>query len=55
MLLKIAANFEEEVDVAVGSLMSLLEPVMIIMLGSIVGTIVLAIFLPMVKIITSLM
>jgi type IV pilus assembly protein PilC len=55
MLLKIANNFDEEVDVLVGSLMSLLEPVMIIMLGSIVGTIVLAIFLPMVKIITGLM
>jgi type IV pilus assembly protein PilC len=55
MLLKIAANFDEEVDVLVGSLMSLLEPIMIIVLGAVVGTIVLAIFLPMVKIITSLM
>jgi type IV pilus assembly protein PilC len=55
MLLKIAANFDEEVDVLVGSLMSLLEPIMIIVLGGVVGTIVLAIFLPMVKIITSLM
>ena len=54
MLIKVAGNFDEEVDVLVGSLMSLLEPVMIIMLGSIVGTIVLAIFLPMVRIITSL-
>jgi type IV pilus assembly protein PilC len=55
MLLKIANNFDEEVDVAVGSLMSLLEPMMILLLGSIVGTIVLSIFLPMIKIITSLM
>ncbi len=55
MLLKIANNFDEEVDVLVGSLMSLLEPIMIIVLGGIVGTIVLSIFLPMVKIITSLM
>ncbi len=55
MLLKIAGNFDEEVDVLVGSLMSLLEPVMIIVLGGIVGTIVLAIFLPMVKVITGLM
>ena len=55
MLLKIAGNFDEEVDVLVGSLMSLLEPIMIIGLGGIVGTIVIAIFLPMVKIITSLM
>jgi type IV pilus assembly protein PilC len=55
MLLKIAGNFDEEVDVLVGSLMSLLEPIMIIVLGSVVGTIVLSIFLPMIKIITSLM
>lgn len=55
MLIKVANNFDEEVDVLVGSLMSLLEPVMIICLGCIVGTIVLSIFLPMIKIITSLM
>jgi type IV pilus assembly protein PilC len=55
MLMKIAGNFDEDVDVLVGSLMSLLEPIMIIVLGSVVGVIVLAIFLPMIKIITSLM
>jgi type IV pilus assembly protein PilC len=55
MLIKIANNFDEDVDVLVGSLMSLLEPVMILMLGGIVGTIVLAIFLPMIRIITTLM
>ena len=55
MLMKIADNFDEEVDVLVASLMSLLEPIMILVLGVIVGTIVLAIFLPMVKIITGLM
>ncbi|HBG78056.1 MAG TPA: pilus assembly protein PilC [Phycisphaerales bacterium] len=55
MLIKIANNFDEEIDVLVGSLMSLLEPIMILVLGAIVGVIVLAIFLPMVKIITSLM
>ncbi|MBN1787941.1 MAG: type II secretion system F family protein [Sedimentisphaerales bacterium] len=55
MLIKIAGNFDDDVDVLVGSLMSLLEPVMIIVLGSVVGVIVLAIFLPMIKIITSLM
>jgi type IV pilus assembly protein PilC len=55
MLVKIANNFDEEVDVLVSSLMSLLEPIMIIVLGITVGTIVLAIFLPMVKIITGLM
>ncbi|OHB55816.1 MAG: hypothetical protein A2173_10200 [Planctomycetes bacterium RBG_13_44_8b] len=55
MLIKIAGNFDDDVDVLVGSLMSLLEPIMIIVLGSVVGVIVLAIFLPMIKIITSLM
>ena len=54
MLMKIADNYDEDVDVLVASLMSLLEPVMIIVLGVIVGTIVLAIFLPMIQIITSL-
>jgi len=55
MLLKIADNFDEEADVLVGSLMSMLEPIMIIMLGGLVGTIVLAMFLPMVKMIQVLM
>lgn len=54
MLLKIADNYDEQVDVLVGSLMSLLEPIMIIVLGSVVMIIVLAIFLPMIKIITGL-
>jgi len=54
MLLKIADNYDEQVDVLVNSLMSLLEPIMIICLGSIVMTIVLAIFLPMIQIITTL-
>ena len=54
MLLKVADNYDEQVDVLVGSLMSLLEPVMIIVLGLIVMNIVLAIFMPMVKIITTL-
>jgi len=54
MLLKVADNYDEQVDVMVGSLMSLLEPIMIIVLGAIVMTIVLAIFLPMIKIITTL-
>lgn len=55
MLNKIADNFDEDVDVLVASLMSLLEPVMILTLGVIVGTIVLSVFLPMITIITSLM
>ncbi len=54
MLLKIADNFDEQVDVLVASLMSMLEPIMIVVLGAVVMTIVLAIFLPMIGIITSL-
>ncbi len=53
MLMKIADNYEEEVDVAVGSLLSLLEPFMVVILGGIVGTIVLALFLPLVSMIES--
>lgn len=54
MLIKIADNYDEQVDVLVGGLMSLLEPIMIIILGGIVMMIVLAVFLPMIQIITSL-
>jgi type IV pilus assembly protein PilC len=54
MLLKVADNYDEQVDVLVGSLMSMLEPIMIVCLGSMVMTIVLAIFAPMISIITSL-
>jgi type IV pilus assembly protein PilC len=55
MLMKVADNFDEEADVLVSAMMSLLEPIMIVSLGLIVGTIVLAMFLPMVKIIQVLM
>jgi type IV pilus assembly protein PilC len=54
MLLKVADNYDEQVDVLVGGLMSMLEPIMILGLGSIVMTIVLAVFLPMIQVITSL-
>lgn len=54
MLMKIADNYDEEVDVAVESLVSLLEPIMVVLLGGMVGTIVVAMFLPMVKMIESL-
>jgi len=54
MLLKIADNYDEEVDVAVASLVSLLEPLMVVLLGGIVGTIVVAMFLPLVAMIESL-
>jgi type IV pilus assembly protein PilC len=54
MLLKVADNYDEQVDVLVASLMSLLEPIMIIGLGGIVLTIVLSVFLPMIQVITGL-
>jgi type IV pilus assembly protein PilC len=54
MLLKVADNFDEQVDVLVASLMSMLEPIMIIFLGGIVMVIVMAVFLPMIQVITSL-
>lgn len=54
MLMKIADNYDEEVDVAVAALVSLLEPVMVIVIGVMVGTIVVAMFLPLVAMIESL-
>jgi hypothetical protein len=46
---------DEDVDVAVGGLTSLIEPIMIILLGGIVGFIVIALFMPLVKLIQSVM
>lgn len=54
MLLKIADVYDDEVDNAVDALTSLLEPIMIVFLALIVGTIVIALFLPMVEIIQGL-
>ena len=54
MLLKVADNFDEEVDTAVGALVSMLEPIMVVVLGGIVGVIVVSLFLPMVKMIESM-
>ena len=48
MLLKIADNFDEEVDNAVSAMTSLLEPIMIVFLAVIVGSIVVAMFLPLI-------
>jgi type IV pilus assembly protein PilC len=48
MLLKIADNYDEEVDNAVTAMTSLLEPIMIVCLGLIVGSIVIAMFLPLI-------
>jgi type IV pilus assembly protein PilC len=51
MLLKVADNYDNDVDVLVGSLISILEPVMVVVLGTIVGFIVVALFMPMISLI----
>ena len=48
MLLKIADNYDEEVDNAVAAMTSLLEPIMIVFLAVVVGSIVIAMFLPLI-------
>ena len=53
MLMKIADNYDSDVDVLVGSLISILEPVMVVVLGLIVGFIVIALFSPMIALIQS--
>lgn len=54
MLLKIAEVYDDEVDNAVAGLTSMLEPIMIVFLAVIVGTIVIALFLPLISIITKM-
>ena len=49
MLLKVADVYDDEVDNAVSALTSIIEPLMIIILAVIVGTIVIAMFLPLIK------
>jgi type IV pilus assembly protein PilC len=51
MLLRVADNYDEEVDNAVAAMTSLLEPIMIIFLAVLVGCIVIAMFLPLIEII----
>jgi type IV pilus assembly protein PilC len=50
MLQKIAEFYESEVDAAVKALTSIMEPVMIIVVGGIVGVIIISMYLPMFKI-----
>jgi len=54
MLHKIAEVYEEEVDVLVESLISILEPLMVVFLGFCVGFIVIALFMPMLAILEKL-
>lgn len=54
MLMKIADNYDDEVDNAVAAMTSLLEPIMIVFLAVIVGSIVIALFLPLITLIDKL-
>lgn len=54
MLMKIADVYDDEVDNAVGALTSLLEPIMIVFLAVVVGTIVIAMFLPLISIVSTM-
>jgi len=54
MLAKIADFYEDEVDIAVAGLLTILEPVMICVLGIIVGGIVISMYLPLFDLINQL-
>jgi type IV pilus assembly protein PilC len=54
MLMKVADVYDDEVDNAVAAMTSLLEPIMIVVLAVIVGTIVIAMFMPLISVISSL-
>jgi type IV pilus assembly protein PilC len=54
MLLKVADAYEREVDESVGVLFKVIEPVLIIGLAGVVGTIVVALFLPILKVMDTL-
>ncbi len=54
MLNRIADTYDEEVDNSVGAITSVIEPIMIVFLAVVVGTIVIALFLPIIQIIKTL-
>lgn len=54
MLLKVADVYDDEVDGAVTALTSILEPIMIVFLALIVGAVVFALFLPLIKMISTM-
>ena len=54
MLYKVADTFDEEVAVLTESLTALMEPLLIITLGGIVGFIVIALFMPLISLISNL-
>jgi type IV pilus assembly protein PilC len=54
MMAKVADFYEEQVETAVKALTSILEPIMILFVGGIVGFIVIAMYLPMFKVYDSI-
>ena len=54
MLYKVADFYDEEVDTLVKGLISALEPIMIVVLGFIIGAIVISLFLPLIKLLEGL-
>ncbi len=54
MLLKVADVYDDEVDSAVTALTSILEPIMIVVLALVVGAVVFALFLPLIKMISTM-
>jgi len=54
MLIKVADNYDMDVDIAVESMSSLLEPILIVSMGLVVGFIVISLFLPLVSIVQTM-
>jgi type IV pilus assembly protein PilC len=54
MLLKVADVYDDEVDNAVTALTSILEPIMIVFLALVVGSVVFALFLPLIQVISNM-
>ena len=54
MLYKVADTYDEEVAVLTEGLMALMEPLLIIFLGGIIGFIVISLFMPLISLITTL-
>jgi type IV pilus assembly protein PilC len=51
MLMKVADTYDDEVDNATSALTSVLEPIMIVFLAIVVGSIVIAMFLPLIRLV----
>jgi len=54
MLQKVADFYEDEVDAAVGDLLTAMEPLMIVFLGTVVGGVVISLYLPLFSLIGKL-